>query len=1049
MTTWRSGVHRAWVCAVMLGSLSGLPASRHVSAQAEVPFDSQTIAGLGARNIGAAKMSGRISALTGVVEGGKVTLYVGAASGGLWKSTNGGTTFEPVFDRQPVQSIGAVAVDPSNPKTLWVGTGESWTRNSVSIGDGVYKSTDGGDTWTNVGLRETERVARIVVDPKDGNTVYVCAPGKLWSDSDERGVFRTTDGGTTWTKVLKGANLSTGCGMIATTADGATVYAGLWDFRRKGWTFRSGGDGPAAPSGSGLFKSTDRGATWIELTAANAKGLPPKPWGRIALAAAPSKPNVVYAFVEATRSALFRSDDGGGTWRELDRSQNMVWRPFYFAHLIVDPKNDQRLFKPNLSLIMSVDGGRSFSVVANSAHGDFHDVWINPENTNHLVAGDDGGVWYSYDGGARWWKAENLPVSQFYHVSVDMAQPYRVYGGLQDNSAWIGDSSYPGGVTNARWEVVPAGDGFWMFADPIDPDYLYAESQGGEVMRFNRRTREARSIKPRPRYGEKLRFNWNAPIHLSPNEAGTIYIGAQFLFRSRDQGQSWDRISPDLTTNDPAKQKQEESGGITVDNSAAEMHTTIYSIGESPRNGKVLWVGTDDGNVQLTRDGGGSWSNVVGNISGLPGNSWVSWIEASRFDEATAYAAFDRHTFGDMAPYVYRTTDFGRTWTRLVGPEQGVRGFAHVVREDTVSRDLLFVGTESGLWISIDGGRRWAQYTGGNFPSVPVRDVVVHPRDADLVIATHGRGIWIIDDLTPLRGLTPAILSSEAWLLPASGAVQAIPGLGGWPEGDAAFAGPSENNAATITFYQRRRHIFGPLQIEVLDSTGRRLEEITGSPRRGLNRVTWSMRVAPPRVPPAATLAFGAATGPRVLPGKYTVRLTKGKQVYNTDISVEMDPRSKHTLEDRRRNFETTMRLHGMLGDMTYLVDQINAFRRDLAGLSAKLPEQDAARVRFQSISASADDIRKKIVATREGGAITGEERLRERMADLYGAVVSYEGRPAEYQLEAADVLARELKEVTAEMNALTAKTLPEINRLAAGRQLKPIALLPREAWEK
>ncbi len=649
--------------------IAGLAPSARLHAQ-DVKIDSDTISGLGARNIGAAVMSGRIAALAAVHEKGRLTIYIGAASGGVWRSLNGGTTFKPMFDKQPVQSIGAIAIDPSHPKTVWVGTGEAWTRNSASIGDGVYKSTDGGENWTNVGLKESERVAKIIVDPADGNTVYACVPGKLWSDSDERGLYKTTDGGATWTKILKGANLSTGCSMLSMSSrDPKTLYAGMWDFRRKGWTFRSGGDTPTAFSGSGLFVTSDGGATWTDLNEKTAKGLPPKPWGRVAVTAAPSNPNVVYALVESPQSALYRSDDAGKTWERRDASQWMVWRPFYFANLIVDPKDENKLYKTDLGLIMSTDGGRSFSFVSGGAHGDFHDVWVDPEDTDRLVSGDDGGVWFSYDGADTWWKANNLPVSQFYHVAVDNEDPYHVYGGLQDNGNWISDSSYPGGITNSRWEFIGGGDGFWVLPDPSDPKYVFEDSQGGEIVRVNRRTLQARGIKPLPNYREgKLRFNWNTPLYASPNEPGTVYIGAQFLFRSRDHGQSWERISSDLTTNDPEKQKQEESGGVTVDNSDAETHTTIYSISESPLNGNTLWVGTDDGNLQLTRDGGKSWTNVVGNVPNLPKCSWVSWVEASRYDPAVAYAVFDRHTFGDMEPYVFRTTDYGKTWAPIVGP---------------------------------------------------------------------------------------------------------------------------------------------------------------------------------------------------------------------------------------------------------------------------------------------------------------------------------------------------------------------------------------------
>jgi photosystem II stability/assembly factor-like uncharacterized protein len=1036
-----------------IGTLALLLASGATAQQpAPVVVDSETISGLGARNIGSAAMSGRIAALDAVREGARLTVYVGAASGGVWKSVNGGTTFKPVFDKQAVQSIGAVTIDPRNPKVVWVGTGEAWTRNSVSIGDGVYKSVDGGENWTHVGLRESERIARILVDPSATNTVYVCVPGKLWSDSEERGVYKTTDGGKTWTKVLKGANASTGCSMISLDPrNPRTIFAGMWDFRRKGWTFRSGGDGPDAPSGSGLFKSTDGGASWTQLDATSAKGLPSKPWGRVAVAVAPSKPEVVYAFIEAEppRNGLYRSDDGGRTWQALDRSQNMIWRPFYFAHLIVDPKNENRIYKPDLGLIVSNDGGKSFSNISGGAHGDFHDLWIDPANTDHLITGDDGGIWYSYDAGNKWWKGENLPISQFYHVSVDMDRPYKVYGGLQDNSSWVGESEYPGGITNSRWENMYGGDGFWMFVDPTDPDYIYAEYQGGGISRINRKTHESRNIQPLPRYQEKkLRFNWNTPIHLSPTQRGTVYVGAQFLFRSRDYGQTWERVSPDLTTNDPQKQKQEQSGGVTVDNSAAEMHTTIYAIAESPKNASVIWAGTDDGNVQLSRDGGRTWTNVVSNIRGLPSHAWVSSLEPSHFDEGTVYATFDLHTFGDMRPYAYKSTDFGRTWSALVAPESPVRGYAHVIKEDLVNKDLLFLGTELGLWVSVDGGRHWARYKGGDLPSVAVRDLVIHPRDHDLVIGTHGRGIWIVDDITPLRALTPATLATSVAFLSGRPTVQRVPAYGGWANGDAAFVGPNPPGDAVITYYQRRRHIFGDLKIEMLDPSGKVVGTVPSSKRRGLNRVTWSMRLKAPKVPPAASAAFGAAFGPRLLPGTYTVRMTKDKDVYTTQLHVVADPRVKHTPADRRAQLDLAVRLSAMLSDMTFAVERMNGVRLALEDRVAKLPAGDALAARLRTASGAVDDLRKKIVATKEGGMITGEERLRENLADLFGNVVFYEGRPSQTQVERTDALARELADVVKEFEAWAANELGGLNAALARKRLEPVRPLTREQWE-
>jgi len=1010
-----------------------------VAAANAAPVDAGTISGLGARNIGSAAMSGRISALAGFSdESGKVNLFVGAASGGIWKSTDGATSFKPVFDDQPVQSIGAIAIDPSNHQNIWAGTGESWTRNSVSIGDGVYRSTDGGESWTHVGLPDSERISKIIVDPRSSETVYACVPGKLWSDSSDRGLYKTVDGGKTWSLILKGSNLSTGCGSVAIDPSNPDVLmAGLWDFRRQGWTFRSGGNGPKATSGSGLYRSTDAGRTWTE-TAPSQHGMPPKPYGRIAISYAPSDAKTVYAFVESTESKLLISHDGGANWDSGDKSSWMVWRPFYFANLIVDPKNAERVYKTDGALILSEDGGKSFSSIGGfvGMHGDVHDVFIDPRNSQHVFAADDGGLWISYDGANKWWKTDNLPISQFYHVSLDNADPYHVYGGLQDNAAWVGDSSYPSGITSARWENMYGGDGFWMFADPSDSNYLYAEAQGGTIGRVNVRTHEIRDIQPKlgpedlKKY-TKLRFNWNTPIALSPTDPATVYIGSQFLFRSRDQGQSWQRISPDLTTNDPQKQKQEESGGITVDNSAAEMHTTIYSISESPLTAGLIWVGTDDGNIQLTRDAGEHWTNVTGNLKGVPKSSWVSWVQASKYAAGTAYVALDRHTVGDMAPYVFVTTDFGKTWSPLASAKdaKGIRGYVHVIKEDTIEPHLLFMGTEFGLWISTDAGAHWAQFKGGHIPTVAVRDLAIQPRDNDLVLATHGRGIWIVDDITPLRHLTSDLLSQEAAFVSAQPIQQRIEAQGGWPTGAAAFVGDNPANGAVITYYQKSRHLFGKLKIQILDAKGMVVDELPASTRRGLNRVVWNMHIKPPHVPPAVQLAQAGTQGPRALPGTYTVRLEKNGKTYETRLTVGLDRRVKWSLADRQAQFDAAMKVSELFNDESVLFEQIAALREQVAEANKNRPKADPLHRKLTDFDGKLDGLRKQIVATTEGGAITGEERLREHTDQLYAAIIGWDGPPTTYALDNIVALRGQLTDVSGQFTHITSTELPGLNK--------------------
>jgi len=1017
-----------------------------LAAAQDVTLDSDTLSGLPIRAIGPAAMGGRVADIAAVHEGGRLTIYIGSASGGVWKSRDGGTTFKPIFDKQPSLSIGSIAVDASNPQTVWVGTGEAWTRNSVSVGTGVYRSRDGGDNWEMVGLPDSEHVSRIVIRPKDGNTVYACALGHLWNSNTERGVFKTTDGGKTWNKILF-RNDSTGCAEMAMDPqDSNVLYAAMWDVRREPWNFRSGGPG------GGLFKSTDGGATWHELR----KGLPEGDLGRIGVAVAPSNHLRVYAVVEArNHTALFRSDDAGDSWSEVNNSFNISGRPFYFARLSIDPKNADRIYKTGFFLTVSEDAGKSFSAAismsegpGDALHSDLHALWIDPENPDQMLVGTDGGVYKSLDQANHWSFLANLPISQFYHVSYDMADPYNVYGGLQDNGTWMGPSRGVDGIPNRLWRVIGMGDGFWAFSDPSDADYAYVEYQGGKISRFRKSTGESRDIKPLPRTGEPgFRFNWNTPIHPSANHPGTIYLGGQFLFRSRDHGESWDRISPDLTTNDPDRQHQELSGGLTIDNSDAEKYETIYSIAESPKNGEVIWAGTDDGNVQITRDDGKHWTNVVKNIPGLPPNTWVSTIEASHFDPAVAYATFDGHAAGDMKTYVYRTKDYGKTWTSLSTPE--LSGYAHVVREDLVNANLLYVGTEFGLFISIDSGAHWAQFKGG-LPNVAVRDIAIQPRESDLILATHGRGIYILDDLTPIRALTPELLAKDLVMLPSRPSVLNLPAGEQRFDGDAEFKGRTLPEAASIVYYQKKRHIFGDLKLEIYDEHGNLLTSIQGDKRRGMNRIAWPERAKPPKVPPAAGLVENEFLffGPQAQEGTYPVKLTKGKETYTSEVKLVPDPRSKSTAADRALQHKTVTELYDMLAQLTYVVDATNDLR-DQARQRARAVTDNKLKDQLNAFIQKLEDFRSTLVSVKEGGMITGELKLREHMGELYGAINGFSGRPTQSQIEGTSVLRKQLEDAGAKFQSITTSELPPVNTALQGKSLESLKAMSRADWDK
>jgi len=1020
----------ASTCLVAL--VIGLPCA----AAEDIPVSSSTFGAMRARSIGPAAMGGRIAALD-VIDADHRIIYVGAAGGGVWKSIDAGTTFKPVFD-DDTQSIGAITIDRANPDVVWVGTGESWVRNSVSVGDGVYKSTDGGDNWTHLGLEDTERISKIVIDPKKSDTVFVCAPGHLWNDNEERGLFKTTDGGKTWKKVLY-VDEKTGCSDVAIDPQQPNIlYAGMWQFRRYPYSFTSGGPG------SGLYKSTDGGETWHKLT----QGIPEGTLGRIAVAVAPSRPSTVYAVIESEHTGMYRSDDVGETWRRTGSDSNVEARPFYFARVYVDPSDFNRVYKPASMTAVSNDGGETFSTIGSGTHADHHAMWINPKNPNELFLGTDGGLYSSSDRGVHWNFLKALPISQFYQISYDMRDPYNVYGGLQDNGSWMGPSQAPGGIENKHWDNVGSGDGFHAYVDRGDDDIVYSEWQGGRIQRLRKSTGEAKNIQPLPQPGEpKLRYNWNTPVALSPNRPDTMYIGAQFLLRSRDRGDSWERLSNDLTTNEPDKQKQIDSGGLTPDNSTAENYCTIYTISESPLDANVIWVGTDDGNVQVTRNGGAHWTNVVGNIPGLPPNTWVTDVVAAWHSAGAAFATFDGHRTGDMHTYVYKTEDFGATWTPLQSDD--IAGYALCILQDLVREDMLFLGTEFGLYISLDGGKHWARFKEG-LPKVGVRALAIHPREHDLIIATHGRGVYIVDDITPLRAITAQTLEDDLTVLPSRVSVMRIPASTQEFPGDDEFVGANPASGARIAYFLKRRHLFGDLRVEVLDQDGKVITSLPGGKRKGVNIVTWAARMPGPKVPPAASLVpqMFSFLGPQVAEGAYKVRIVKGDKTYDHEVVLAHDPRATYSDKDRAAQDQLVMQLYHMLARLTYVVDATTDLREQALARADQLKPADRVAKALRELATELEAFRKSIVATRKGGFLAGEEQLREKIGWLYGGVNGYEGRPTQSQVDYAGVLDTKLKEAEARLDAISLPRLDDLNARLQRRKLQPLERMSKEQWE-
>lgn len=966
---------------------------------AQVKVTSSTFGMFEGRNIGPTVMSGRVTAIDAVNKDSRI-IYVGSAAGGVWKSITGGTLWKPVFDKH-TQSIGNLRIDQKNPETVWVGTGESNMRNSVSVGDGIYKTVDGGETWKKMGLDGTEHISRIIIDPTNSDIVYVSAPGPLWGDSPDRGLYKTMDGGATWNKILF-IDDKTGCAdVMVDPKDPNIIYASMWDFRRKPWSFSSGGQG------SGLYKSTDGGATWNRID----KGFTDGILGRIILAMSPSDSKIIYAIAEAKNTALFKSTDGGETWTKKSSSSNVTARPFYFSLLTVDPTNSNRLYRPAFNLSISDDAGESWfdaSTEGGWVHSDIHALWINPNNSSNMIMGTDGGVYMSFDKGNNWMFLNNLPLAQYYHVAVDMESPYNIYGGLQDNGSWVGPSSAPGGVRGKDWEPIGFGDGFWVQPDYSDKNYIYWEYQGGNINRVNKATNENKDIRPQPLKGEKkLRFNWNTPIYMPMSNPGVLYMGSQYLFRSTTKGDSWERISGDLTTNDPEKLKQDESGGLSVDNSSAENHCTIFTIAESPIDKDLLFVGTDDGNVQISENEGKTWRNVAANISGLPRYLCISSIEPSRFDRNVVYITVDGHAMGDMNSYVYKTSDLGKTWRKI--STNDIKSFAHKVKEDLVNKNLLFVGTEFGLFMSINGGLDWVQMN-SKVPNTPVRDMVIHPVTNDLVLGTHGRGVIIIDDLTGIRNVSSKILESDMALVPTRPTIWTDENNGGgFPNQAGNFRGSNPNTDALILYYLKERPMTEDVKVQILDDKGEVLQTIPGSKRKGLNKVYWDMRMKPPKVASGARLDFGGFTGPEVLPGIYKVKLIKGDKTVEGTIEIKADPKSVHSQEEREVRRKYLMDTYKMTEDLANLVDKLKKVGDDVQDREKVVDESSSLKKDLADFLDKVETERKKLTETKEGTGIIGEEQLRSKVSDVFTTILFYNGKPTESIMQRYEGLLYEL----------------------------------------
>jgi photosystem II stability/assembly factor-like uncharacterized protein len=985
---------------------------------------SEILDGLEWRCVGPANMGGRIDDFA-VVENAPHIIYMATASGGVWKTTNNGVTWKPLFDDQVTSSIGDVTIAPSNPDTVWVGTGEPNNRQSSSWGNGVYKSTDGGMTWTNMGLQDTHHIGRIVVHPLNPDIVYVAALGHLWGPNKERGLFKTVDGGKSWVNTMF-VDENTGFVDVAMDPENPdTLYAAAYQRRRRGWGFIGGGPG------SGLFKTTNGGESWTKLT----EGLPEGDTGRIGIDIYRSDPRIVYAVLEHKSGGVYRSEDKGFTWKKMSSTNP---RPMYYSQIRIDPNNDQRIWVLGAQMYVSDDGGKKFRTnYVQRVHSDHHAMWINPENSQHIVLGGDGGISFSYDRGQTWDFVNTVPLGQFYEIGVDRQRPYFIYGGLQDNGSWCGPSAtwYRQGISNDDWIKIGGGDGFYTQVDPVDSKIVYAESQNGNLFKVDLRTGERKSLRPIPENPEEeYRFNWNSPIHISPHNPKKIYYGGNKLFISTDSGETW-LVTEDLTTGqDRSKLPLMD---ILPDEKTLSRHDgiayygDITTISESPLQPGLLFVGTDDGNLQVSRDGGAAWTNVSEKVPGVPKHTYVTRVVTSQHEAAVAYATFDGHRNNDFKPYVFRTSDYGTSWKNISGnlPEGGT---VNVIREHHRNPNFLVVGTERGAYFSLDRGKQWIKFR-GEFPTVPVDDIVIHPRENDLIFGTHGRSIWILDDITPLEQLSEQVMESPCHLFDIRPATIFNTFSHKGNLGHKTFVAPNPPFGAMISYYLKEDA--KDIQLLIKDAEGNTLRELKPEKEEGINRVIWNLRYSIPDTGSSGQQnRFFRASGPFVLPGEYQVLLKVESTEMTQTVRIDGDPRIEVTREDRIKQHEALLRIHSlfpMLSAVQRRTDkiskEINSLKRALKK-AADVPESITERV--DGVEKEIADVRKSLVGDRSLGWRGMAYSVRGRMFMLSRSISGYTGAPSERQLLQLERVSAELSDLVQRINAMIERDIPEINRL-------------------